>query len=220
METTMSDDPLDLDTGLPARIAADAAVLSPLALSIARRLPTSADADGVMRPDLAKLARALSIDTPTCSAMPSVAAIKDALKQLVRRGHLIVEPDRMRHKRKSRGQIDLFAEAVPAPSELVGYRFAPDPSSTPARRRAPLVVPFPRRHDHGFVERQAARMSNLSRSGAAKYLRGTLQAVAIDLRRKGVAEELIEREVDTLAAAIKAAASFRSLLTPDDKDPA
>jgi DNA-binding transcriptional MocR family regulator len=209
----MNDDPLDLDTELPARIAADAAALAPLTLSVARRLPASADTDGVMRPDHQALARELGVD---------VAAIKDALEQLQRRGHLIVvEPDRdLRTRRKSGGQLDLFAKAVKRPRDLVGYRFAPEPSSTPARRRAPLVVPFPRRHNHGFVERQAARMSNLSRSGAAKYLRHMLQAHAIELRARGVAEELIEREIDMLSAAIKAAASFRSLLTPDDKEPA
>jgi len=46
----MSDDPLDLDTGLPARIATDAAVLAPLTLSVARRLLASADTDGVCGP--------------------------------------------------------------------------------------------------------------------------------------------------------------------------
>jgi DNA-binding transcriptional MocR family regulator len=207
----MSDDPLDLDTGLPPRIAADAAVLAPLTLSAARRLLASADADGVMRPDHPALARELGVD---------VAAIKDALEQLRRRGHLIVEPGRdLRLRIKRTDQLDLFAKAVPAPPDLVGYRFAPEPSSTPARRRGPRIVPFPRRHDHGFVERQAARMSNLSRSGAAKYLRHMLQSHAIELRARGVAEELLEREIDMLSAAIKAA-SFRPLLTPDDKDPA
>jgi hypothetical protein len=162
----MSDDPLDLDTGLPARIAADAAVLAPLTLSVARRLLASAD--GVMWTDFAKLARELGVD---------VAAIKDALEQLRRRGHLIVE-----HKRKSTstvpsdaGQLDFFAKAVPAPRDFVGYCFGPELSSTPARRRGPRIVPFPRRHDHGFVERQASRMANLSRSGAARYLRRMLQ---------------------------------------------
>jgi len=203
----MSDDPLDLDTGLPARIAADAAVLSPTALSVARWLRASTD--GVMWIDLAKVARELGVD---------VAAIKEALEQLQRRGHLIVE-----HRCKSTlpgdaRQLDLFAKA--ARRARVGYRFGPEPSLMPARRRAPLVVPFPRRHDHGFVKRQAERMSNLSRSDAAKYLRDMMQAVAIDLRRKGIAEKLIEREIDMLSAAIKAVPSFRSLLTPDDKEPA
>jgi Family of unknown function (DUF6074) len=207
----MSDDPLDLDTGLPARIAADAAALAPSTLSVARWL--SADTDGVMWPDFAKLVRELGVDVP---------AIKDALEQLRRRGHLIVE-----HKRKSTftapgdaGQLDLFANAVPATRPLVGYRFAPEPSSAPARKRAgPQIVPFPRRHDHGFVERQAARMASLSRSGAAAYLRRMLQAHAADMRARDIAEELIEREIDMLSAAIRAA-SFRPLLTPDDKEPA
>ena len=219
----MSDDPLDLDTGLPGRIAADAAALAPLTLSVARRLPASADTDGVIRSDLAKLARELGVD---------VAAIKDALEQLRRRGHLIAEPGRdlsMRIKRKSTstvpgdaGQLDLFANAVPAtrPRDLVGYRFAPEPSSAPARKRAgPQIVPFPRRHDDGFVERQAARMASLSRSGAAAYLRRMLQAHAADMRARDIAEELIEREIDMLSAAIRAA-SFRPLLAPDDKEPA
>ena len=48
----MSDDPLNLDTGLPARIAADAAVLAPLTLSVARWLPSSGTAASqtIMKP--------------------------------------------------------------------------------------------------------------------------------------------------------------------------
>jgi hypothetical protein len=207
----LKDDPLDLDTGLPARIAADAAVLAPLTLSVARRLPASADADGVMRPDHRELARELGV---------GVAAIVAALEQLRRRGHLIVvEPDRMRTKRKSRGQLDLFAKAT-RPRE--GYRFGPEPSSTPARRRAkPQIVPFSRCHDHGFVERHAAHMAKFSPRGAAGYLRYLLQAHAADMRDRGIAEDLSEREIDRLSAAIKAASFRRPLLRPDDnKDPA
>jgi hypothetical protein len=99
----MSDDPLDLDTGLPARIAADAAALAPFTLSVARRLPASADTDGVMRPDFAKLARELGVD---------VAAIKDALDQLRRRGHLIVETQAQEycHRAWRRGSARSFRE--------------------------------------------------------------------------------------------------------------
>jgi hypothetical protein len=79
----MADDPLDLDIGLPAGIAADAATLAPITLSVARRLRASADANGIMRPDYRMLARELDTD---------VAAIVAALDQLVRRGHLIVGP--------------------------------------------------------------------------------------------------------------------------------
>ena len=71
----MSDDPLDLDTGLPARIAADAAALAPLTLSVARRLLASADTLGVIRPDHGALASALGAD---------VAGIVSALDQLAR----------------------------------------------------------------------------------------------------------------------------------------
>lgn len=62
-------------------------------------------------------------------------------------------------------------------------------------------------------------MASLSRSGAAAYLRRMLQAHAADMRARDIAEELIEREIDMLNAAIRAA-SFRPLLTPDDKEPA
>jgi hypothetical protein len=113
----MADDLPDLDTGLPARIAADAAALAPMTLSVARRLPAWADADGIVRPDHRKLARELHTDAAT---------IVGALKQLVRRKHLIAEPSRD------------------------GYRFA---AVLPRRPPRPRVVPFPRRHDRGFVGR-------------------------------------------------------------------
>lgn len=90
----MSDDPLDLDTGLPAGITADAAVLAPITLSIARRLQASADTDGVMRQDHQALARDLACD---------VAAIVAALEQLVRREHLIVVDTARAARRVYRG---------------------------------------------------------------------------------------------------------------------
>jgi hypothetical protein len=63
-------------------------------------------------------------------------------------------------------------------------------------------------------------MAHLSRGGAATYLRRMLQAHAADMRARGIAEELIEREIDSLSAAIKAA-SFAAILIPDDdKEPA
>jgi hypothetical protein len=111
----VSDDPLDLDTGLPARIAADAAVLAPLTLSVARRLSASADADGVMWPDHSALARQLSTD---------VVGIVSALDQLARRGHLVTAPHRSLHGR-------------------VGYRFVAAPAEN--KLSASRVVPFPRR---------------------------------------------------------------------------
>jgi DNA-binding transcriptional MocR family regulator len=183
----MADDPLDFDTGLPPRVAADAAVLAPMALSVARLLPEWPDVNGIMRPDHRAVARELHTD---------VVTIVGALEQLVRRGHLIVEPRE---------------------GERPGYRFAAAPMSR--KPSPPRVVPFPRGRDRGFVERQAARMARLSRDAASRYLCHMLQGHAADLRARGIAEQLIEREIDTLSHAINGA-SFSAVLIPDDREPA
>src|SRR5438067_7605231 len=169
----MSDDPLDLDTGLPARIAADAAVLAPLTLSVARRLPASADTDGVMRPDHQALARDLACD---------VAAIVAGLEQLVRREHLIV--------------VDTARAGERAGYRFVGRLLAPKPPRA--------VVPFPRRRQHELVENHAINMARISPQAARLYLRRMMRVYADELRARGVAEELIEREVDTFVGAIRA----------------
>jgi Family of unknown function (DUF6074) len=181
----MSDDPFDLDSGLPARIASDAAVLAPLALSVARRLPASADADGVMRPDHQALARELGVD---------VAAIVAALEQLVRRGHLIV--------------VD---------TARAGYRF-PGRSLVPKPPRG-AVMPFPRRRARELVEHHARNIARISPQAARLYLRRMMRVYAEEMRSRGIAEPIIEREVDALAAAIRAA-TWTAVLTPDDQEPA
>jgi hypothetical protein len=183
----MADDLLDLDTGLPAHVAAAAAVLAPMTLRVARRLPASADAGGIMQPDLRALARELHTDVP---------AILGALQQLARREHLIAVPT--------------------GEGERPGYRFA---AARALKRPSARVVPFPRRHDRAFVQRQAGRMARLSRVGAANYLRHMLHGHAADLRARGIAEDLIEREIDALSVAVRAA-SFTAVLAPDDQEPA
>jgi hypothetical protein len=122
------------------------------------------------------------------------AAICAALEQLARRGHVsVVRGDDLR----------------------VGYRFA----GAPVPPNGPVVVPFPRRANRAYIEDMAAAMARMPRATAQLYLRRMLWVYAGQLRRRGIAEELIEREIDTLAAAIRAA-SFGAVLTPDDQEPA
>jgi len=180
----VSDDPLDLDTALPARIAADAAVLAPLTLSIARRLPASADADGVMRPDHRTLARGLGTD---------IAGIVGALEQLARRGHLVTLAGR-----DARGRV--------------GYRFA-DAPQPPA---PPRVVPFPRSRDRERVRQHTSNMARLSKASARLYLRRMMRVYAEELRSRGISEQAIEREIDVLSRAIRAA-EYAAVLTPDEE---
>jgi hypothetical protein len=123
-----------------------------------------------------------------------VGAICMAIEQLARGGHVGV---------------------VRGENRRVGYRFAGAPAPPPR----PVVVPFPRRADRDYVDNKAAAMARMPRTAARAYLRRMLWVYASDLRRKGIAEELIEREIDALAAAIRAA-SFGAVLTPDDQEPA
>jgi hypothetical protein len=178
-----ADDPLDLDTGLPARVAADAAVLSPVALALARRMSASADAGAIMGPDHKALAREIGVD---------VAAIVEALGQLVRRGHLVV---------------------LCGDDGRPGYRLA----GAPANKPAPHLVPFPRRRDHALVMRHAE--PRLSQPMARIYLRRMMRVYAEEMRSRGIAEAIIEREVDALTRAIRNA-TWRAVLTPDDQEPA
>jgi hypothetical protein len=123
----------------------------------------------------------------------NVGAICTALEQLARRGHVSV---------------------VRANDRRVGYRFAGAP--VPANAR--VVVPFPRRANHAYIEDMAAAMARMPRATARLYLRRMLWVYALQLRRRGITEELIEREIDTLAAAIRGA-SFGAILTPNDQEP-
>jgi hypothetical protein len=128
-------------------------------------------------------------------------------------------------------QLDLFANAVPAtrPRDLVGYRFAPEPSSTPARRRAgPLIVPFlsddgscklipfPQIRRRRFVTRNAIRLAGLPHKTAEKLLAATLKRQAEAMTRKGIPAAVVERESRSLERAIRAELRRQVILRPDD----
>jgi hypothetical protein len=122
-----------------------------------------------------------------------VAAIVAALEQLVRREHLII--------------VD---------TARVGYRFA-GRSLAPKPPRA--VVPFPRRRQRDLVEHHAHNIARISPQAARLYLRRMMRVYAEEMRSRSIAEPIIEREVDALAAAIRAAI-WTAVLTPDDQEPA
>jgi hypothetical protein len=81
------------------------------------------------------------------------------------------------------------------------------------------VVPFPRRRQRDLVEHHARNIARISPQAARLYLRRMMRVYAEEMRNRGIAEPIIEGEVDALAAAIRAA-TWTAVLTPDDQEPA
>lgn len=75
------------------------------------------------------------------------------------------------------------------------------------------IVPFPLCRRHGFITRQASWFAEQSPSAAEKNLRRQIDVQADALRRRGVADAVVERECSALDAAIRATA-LRLLLSP------
>jgi hypothetical protein len=65
------------------------------------------------------------------------------------------------------------------------------------------VLPFPILRRHGFVRKQAAHASCLNPSASARYVEYQLQVQRDAMRRRGIAENLIGREIELMEAAIQ-----------------
>ena len=75
----------------------------------------------------------------------------------------------------------------------------------PPRATAPRVVPFPQRSRHGYIARHAALMLQLSPRSAEGHLGAQLRIQANTMRRRGIAEHIINREINALEQAIRTA---------------
>jgi hypothetical protein len=64
------------------------------------------------------------------------------------------------------------------------------------------IVPFPLFRRRVYIAKQADHMAYLSEDAAARYLNRQLKVQGDAMRRRGVAETLIERELKTMEAAI------------------
>jgi uncharacterized protein DUF6074 len=67
------------------------------------------------------------------------------------------------------------------------------------------VLPFPLARRLDFIERQATRALELKPSSGQRHIEIQLQMQADAMRRRGVAETLITRELASMEAAIRAA---------------
>jgi hypothetical protein len=107
-------------------------------------------------------------------------------------------------------------EACGNQRKVEGFRIIIKAAKEPVARRAKVarVVPFPAARRHAFIHKQAGRMAALSRTRADAYLRQQLRIQADTMRRRGVAEETIGREVKSIESAIRAE-MWKCVLTPE-----
>jgi hypothetical protein len=66
-----------------------------------------------------------------------------------------------------------------------------------------VVLPFPILRRHGFVQKQAAHAASMNPDTSARYVEYQLQVQRDAMRRRGVAEDLIARELKAMEAAIR-----------------
>jgi hypothetical protein len=71
------------------------------------------------------------------------------------------------------------------------------------------VLPFPILRRHGFIEKQAAHAACMNPDASARYIEYQIQVQRAAMRRRGIAENLIARELKLMEAAIR-----RELLQP------
>jgi hypothetical protein len=76
-----------------------------------------------------------------------------------------------------------------------------------------VIVPFPLASRRAFVERHARLIAAMNADAGERHLVRQLRFQMENLQRRGIAGEVIEREVASLDAAIRAAL-WRAVLTP------
>jgi Family of unknown function (DUF6074) len=67
-----------------------------------------------------------------------------------------------------------------------------------------VVIPFPTTHRRAFIERQARRAAELNPDAGERHIAYQLDVQATAMRRKGIDETLIARELHCMEAAIRA----------------
>ena len=65
------------------------------------------------------------------------------------------------------------------------------------------IVPFPIVRRHGFIERQAEYAAQMNPAGGERYLTHQIRLQADAMRRKGVSDDLIQREIRCMTAALR-----------------
>ena len=67
------------------------------------------------------------------------------------------------------------------------------------------IVPFPLARRRAFIERQAHHAAELNADSGVRYLQHQIKLQGDAMRRRGVTEDLIARELRCMAQAIRAA---------------
>jgi hypothetical protein len=67
-----------------------------------------------------------------------------------------------------------------------------------------MIVPFPMANRRSMILRQAQYAAMLSPAAAERHIRQQLKVQAQTMRRRGIDERLIAREIDCLEASIRA----------------
>ena len=65
------------------------------------------------------------------------------------------------------------------------------------------ILPFPILRRHGFIQKQAAHAACMNPNAAARYIEYQIQVQRDAMRRRGIAENLIARELKLMEAAIR-----------------
>jgi hypothetical protein len=65
------------------------------------------------------------------------------------------------------------------------------------------ILPFPILRRHGFIEKQAAHAACMNPDAGVRYIEHQIQVQRDAMRRRGVAEDLIARELKLMDAAIR-----------------
>ena len=65
------------------------------------------------------------------------------------------------------------------------------------------ILPFPILRRHGFIEKQAAHAASVNPDASARYIEYQIQVQRDAMRRRGIAEDLIARELKLMEAAIR-----------------
>lgn len=72
-------------------------------------------------------------------------------------------------------------------------------------KRSATIVPFPLARRKAFIQKQANRAADLNADSGERHIQQQLKCQADAMRRKGIDEDLIARELRCMESAIRAA---------------
>jgi hypothetical protein len=157
------------------------------AFRLAFALSHAADAEGFIGPNaLGKIARLEGTDG-------AVESFADLLGCLAAGGHI---------------------KACGKRRKIDGFRILLAKTSAAGPSKSATITPFPAARRTAFIKKHAERMASLTPSHSEADLRHQLKIQADTMRRRGISEETISREIRALESSIRAEL-WRVVLLPD-----